>query len=729
MMMTLKFKRRIQVPVLTQLSGVECGAACLAMILSYFGRDTKVSECRERLAIGRDGVNAYLLAQAARNYGLRVRAYSIEPDKMSHMQLPAIAHWNFNHFIVVEKWGKRHVDIIDPAIGRRRISLQEFDESFTGVILTFEVGAQFEPRKVQRFTTWWHYIRAILGSVPGTPAFLLQLFFASLLIQLSALVFPVFTRILVDDILPVQLTDGLAVMGIGLLVLLLAYSAFQFLRFKLAIYLQSRLDSQMMINFFDHLLTLPFSFFQQRTSGDLIMRLSSNAMMREVLTNQTLTIVLDSIFVVVYLVAIFVAAPLIGWITLCLGIVQLLIILLPRQRLQHLMSEDLAAQASSQSYLVEALTGIGTLKALGIENHVVDQWSTLFFKQLNISVRRNYLASSVNTAMSIISVFSPMLLLWVMAHLVIEGSMTLGTMLALNALAAAFLSPLASLLAASQQLQLIGSYFERIIDVIEAEPEQDISQVRHAPVLTGKIDLHDVTFAYTEESKPVLQDISLSIEAGQKVALVGATGSGKSTLGMLLLGMYRPTKGQICFDDIPLEELEYRSVRGQMGVVLQEPFLFSGSIRKNISSNDLTIPMERVIQAAALAVIHHDIVQMPMGYETRIAENGGGLSGGQRQRLALARALARQPAILLLDEATSHLDVVTEDVVDTNLSQLPLTRVVIAHRLSTVENADHIVVLHDGRIVEQGTHDELLAANNYYSRLIHKQLEEGLLTL
>ena len=356
------FGHQVKVPVLTQLSSVECGAACLAMILSYFGRATQVAECRERLAIGRDGVNALLLAQAARKYGLRVRAYSIEPDKMHYMQLPAIAHWNFNHFVVVEKWSKRFVQIVDPSTGRQRISHKKFDETFTGVILTFTPGASFEERKSTRISTWWQYLYSILADIPGIPKFLFQLFAASILIQLFSLFFPLFTRILVDDILPIQFTDGLTIMGMGLVVLAMAYSAFQFLRFKLMIYLQGRLDAQMMISFFDHLLTLPFSFFQQRTSGDLIMRLTSNTMIREVLTNQTLTIVLDSIFVVIYLIAIFLVSPLIGWVTLALGIIQILIIIVPRHRIQRLMSEDLAAQANSQSYLVEALSGVGTLR-------------------------------------------------------------------------------------------------------------------------------------------------------------------------------------------------------------------------------------------------------------------------------------------------------------------------------------------------------------------------------
>jgi len=400
---------------------------------------------------------------------------------------------------------------------------------------------------------------------------------------------------------------------------------------------------------------------------------------------------------------------------------QIAVMLGTGRRVRALVERDLATQAASQDYLVEALTGIGTVKAAGAEERAVEHWSNLFFANLNVSLRRSQLSALIDTAMTTLRTLSPLLLLWVGAFQVLNGSMSLGTMLALNALGLAFLSPLSSLVTTGQQFQLVGAHLERIADVLDATPEQDPLTVQPSPRLTGRIELRDLSFRYAPDAPLVLKHLSLTIEPGEKIALVGRTGSGKSTLALLLLGLYPPTEGEILYDDMPLSCLDYRTLRSQFGVVMQEAFLFSGSIRQNIVFNDPAMSMEKVIEAARLAGILEEIAQMPMAFETHIGEGGMGLSGGQRQRISIARAVAHHPSILILDEATSHLDVVTEEAVDQNLSQLRCTRLVIAHRLSTVRNADRILVLDGGELVESGTHEALLALNGRYAELVRSQ--------
>jgi len=717
----LKSLRRPRVPVVHQLSAVECGAACLSMILSYHGRETSLAECRDRLGIGRDGVTALTIAKAARAIGLRVKAYSLQSLDFRFVTLPAIVHWEFNHFIVVEKWSRERVEVVNPSVGRLRLTAAEFDKGFTGVVLTFEPGVNFTCRSEPVRSPWRSYL---LKYIFHAPRLLIQIICASLLLQVLGLALPVFTKVLVDYVLPFSVENVLLLFGLGMILFVLGQAVTSYVRSLLLIHLQARLDSWMMLDFFEHLLTLPFKFFQQRTSGDLLMRLGSNSVIREMLTSQTLSVFLDGSLVLVYLVIILTQSPPFGLIVFTIGLLQVALLVATNGRMHKLTQRDLLAQAQSQSYLVETLNRIETLKAAGAEDRAFDHWSNLFFSQLNISLQKNRLSVLIDSGLTALRVFAPLVLLWVGAYRVLDGTMTLGTMLALNALAAVFLAPLASLVSNGQRLQLVGSHLERVGDVLNANAEQELLTVSDAPAISGKIELKDVSFRYDPNSPLVLQDISVSIMPGQKVAIVGRTGSGKSTLGKLLLGLYPPTGGEIFYDGIPLQALNYRTVRNQIGVVLQDTGLFSGSIRENIAFNDPALDFEQVTRAAKLAAIHDDIQKMPMGYETVVSEGTAGLAGGQCQRIALARALAHQPALLLLDEATSHLDVVTERQVDNNLSELSCTRIVIAHRLSTIRNADWILVLERGRIVEQGAHEDLLHRHGHYADLAHTQIEK-----
>lgn len=712
-----------RVPVRMQMSTAECGAACLAMILSYHGRNTRTAECRAVCDAGRNGLSGRALSEAARSFGLNMRALKVPVQLVAEIAVPAIAYWKRNHYVVVERVTSAHVDIVDPAMGRRRITREEFAEDFSGIVLELTPTTAIQKRR-RTPNPIWPTLAEHARRSPELKGVLLQILAASVLVALASLGFPVAMQILVDRILPLGETDLVPVIGYGVLAVAATVLVASFLRQALLVFAQARLDEQLMTDFFRHMLSLPLRYFQQRTTGDLIMRLTSNTQIREVLANQTASALIDGALAVFFLLFLVSLSPPIAAFVLVVGVVHVTFLVSSTRYMHRLMARELADQAESQAYLVDAIMGIATVKASGAEWRVWEHWGGLFRRHLDGIVLRLRLSAAVMAVGRTIQLSVPVAVLWLGWRMVVQGQLSLGALLALAGVTAAFLGPLTSLVSFGLQLQLAGAYAERLADVLQSPPEQ-ADPPRQSHSFEGHLEVRNIVFRYDQFSPPALQDVSLEVLPGKRIAIVGATGSGKSTLAMVLLTLLEPEGGELLYDGVPVQEMNYQLLRRNFGAVLQDAPTLDGTIREILSWQCAELTEEDMVRAARIACLDADIAAMPMGYDTRVGERGHALSGGQRQRLAIARAVAHRPRLLVLDETTSNLDAATEAEVTSNLNALQCTQIVIAHRISTVVDADEILVMENGRIRARGTDAELQRSDEVYRRLMNAQRYAG----
>jgi len=706
-----------RVPVRLQSTSVECGVACLAMVLCYHRRQTTVAELRDQLLLGRDGVTAKSLARHARELGMEVRAFRAEPQALTNLTPPLIAHWGMNHFVVVERVREPGVDIVDPQSGRRRLSWEEFAEEFTGVVLELVPGDRFQRRRSGGLG-FWSFVAPFL---PRSPQMIFSVLAASLILTLLGLLPAFVIGYFLDQVIPGGQRSVVHLMAAGLVGYAVGHAMIRLARAEFLLWFQVRIDWSMMSSFIKHMLSLPYKFFQLRRGGDLLVRVSSTSYVRDVVSSQMLAIMIDVSLLGIYLIVIGIQSWIYVAAIALLAVVQIVIMWISAPYAKRYTDRELQATGEAQSTLLETVTGAESVKASGAEEVAVRRWSVKFTEQLESSVRRRRLDNAVDSMLGMLGTATPMVMLLMGTYLVMGGAMSLGTMFALNALAGAALAPVIQLGGNLKALQTVRVHLDRLRDIFNERPEAADQGDRQVE-LRGEIRLDGVSFRYSGDSPDVLRDITLTISPGEKVAIVGPSGSGKSTLARVILGLYPPTSGLVSFDEVPLQEIDLSQLRRRCGVVTQEADIFSGSVLTNIALVAPDASLELVARAASMAAIHDEIMQMPMGYETTLGEGGDGLSGGQRQRIALARALVLEPRVLLLDEATSHLDATTEATVHRNLARLDCTRIVIAHRLSTVRDADRILVLHEGRIVEGGTHDELLERGGHYAELVNQQV-------
>lgn len=694
--------RRRRVPVVHQMEMAECGAACLGMVLGFHGCHVPLSELRATCAVGRDGVNAHTLLQGGRTYGLTATALQVQQTaRLDQLRLPAILHWDFNHFVVLERVCRDALTIVDPNGGRRVVSPAEAGRHFTGIALCFEPGPDLRPRRASR-PSLARYRSLLAGLLPN----LGQVLLATLALQLLGLATPVATQLLVDRVIVPRQLPWLWGLGFALGAAVIARGLLTLVRSWVLQGLQNALDLSLMGRFLGHLLHLPMGFFLQRETGDLLQRVQSNSILRQLFSSQALAALLDSLMLASYVLLMLAFHWTLGTVVLCFALARVALFLALRKRNQRIMAAELAGSGREGAALVGALTGLETTRAIGSEDRLVSRWSRQMVATLNLQLERRRLDINSNQLAMLLKACALATVFVIGGHAVIDQEITIGVFAAFMTLQALFLQPLESFMQAAAQLQFLSSHLQRLDDVLDTPPEASGAE---RPAITGAIELDGVSFHYAADAPMLLQNVSLSIRAGEKIAIVGRSGAGKSTLARLLLGMHIPTRGTIRFDGHDMRSLDLPQLRRRMGVVQQETFLFDDSVRANLSLNDGDLPLERLRSAARLACIDDVVEALPQGYRSRVGENGNLLSGGQRQRLAIARAVVHSPAVLLLDEATCSLDLDTEARIHANLAPLGCTRIVIAHRLATVMDADRILVLNEGRLVQQGGYHELLA--------------------
>jgi NHLM bacteriocin system ABC transporter peptidase/ATP-binding protein len=715
-------QKTVRSPTVLQMEAVECGAASLAMVLGHYGRHVPLEELRMACGVSRDGSRASNLLKAARGYGLTAKGMQMEPAALAEVRAPAILFWEFNHFVVFDgmgrRLGRRVVHINDPARGRRPVSLEEFDSSFTGVVLTFEPGGEF-----RRGGRKPGFLAALPARLRGTTGTMLAALIASFLLVVVGAAAPALSRTYIDMFLLGNQTSLLLVLFASMaamVVLTAVLTALQQANLLRGRIISSTLSSA---RFLRHLLRLPVTFFAQRNPADLVQRLQSNDTVAETLARDLAAAGVDAVVVVLYAVLLWTYDPqltVIGVLIALLNVAALrLVVRIRGTGVQKLRADS--ARLTNTSY--SGLQLIETMKATGAENGYFRRWSGQHATTLEGQQRLGVPSAALAIAAPTLAALNSALILLIGGLRAVEGHISIGLLVAFQSLVTSFTAPVTRLNGVAGRIQDFAADVARLKDVesfpvdpLYSRPEPAASTRR----LSGHVTLDNVTFGYSALDKPLLTDFSLSVGPGQQVALVGGSGSGKSTVSRLISGLYNPWKGEIRIDGQRLEEISRSALSASVSFVDQDIFLFEGTVRDNVALWDPSITDEAVVAALKDAAIHDTVSRRPGGIHSRVEQDGRNFSGGQRQRLEIARALVRQPSVLVLDEVTSALDAETEQLIIDNLRRRGCACVVIAHRLSTVRDSDEIVVLDHGTVVERGRHEDLVAAGGPYAELVRE---------
>jgi ATP-binding cassette subfamily B protein len=709
----------------------DCGAACLATISKQYGFRTSITKIREVAGTDKQGTNAYGVIKAAEQLGFSAKG--VKGDKsafFSEFPLPCIAHVIVDgallHYVVIHKITKKQIIFADPGKGIVKITPEEFfgekpEEGkppvyqWSGVLVLMVPNSTFEKGDETKglFQRFFHLL------LPQK-RLILNVFVASMLITVLGILGTFYFKVLFDDILTAGLTKTLHILSVGVILLNLFKVLLSAFRSHLLLYLSQKIDIALLLGYYRHVLQLPMNFFGTRKVGEIISRFNDASKVRDAISGATLTIMIDTIMVVVGGVILYSQNGYMFGVTLVVVILYFIIVFSFNKWYKRLNQEQMENNAQLTSYLVESLNGIQTVKAYNTERKVSLETEIKFIRLLRSIFKLSWVSNLQGSLVGFVELTGGIVILWVGAVNVIKGNLSIGQLITYNSLLAYFLDPVKNLINLQPQMQTAIVAADRLGEILDLEPERSSNEERKLTPLTmqGDINFKNITFRYGTR-RTVLEHITMHIKQGERIALVGESGSGKTTLVKLILNLYHPEEGDILINNNNIKDINLESLREKIAYIPQETFLFSGSIMDNLILGLDDVTTEEVIEASKKAQAHDFINELPLRYDTRLEENGSNLSGGQRQRLAIARAILKKPDILILDEATSNLDSITERAIEDTVEEYSkgITTIIIAHRLSTIKRCNMIYVMERGKIIEEGNHEQLIRFNGQYARM------------